>query len=148
MKSCWKRIENKKISAYYQVGCKAVAMIIGIVPEMEEENEGNRKWEIMEFGTTWYICGATLHRTGHAEKVSIVMLLEIRIPRGHKFRDQWEFRRKYPEYDCYIAAAIDIDLVADMDSDQVPSDGHNDERAHITIVTFLTNVCFTSKHLW
>jgi len=51
-------------------------MIIGIVPEMAAANEE--------------ICGATLHRTGHAEKASIVMLQvqEIRIPRGPKFRDQ------------------------------------------------------------
>ena len=30
-----------------------------------------------------------------------------------------------------------FDFVADTDGDQVPSDGYNDGRAHITVVTFL-----------
>jgi len=60
------------------------------------------------------------------KKAVIVMLQEIQIPRGSKFRVQRDFRRKYPEYVCYIAEGSDIDLVADMDGDQVPSDGYND----------------------
>jgi len=39
------------------------------------------------------------------KKAAIVMLQEIRIPRGSKFRVQRAFRRKYPEYECYIAKA-------------------------------------------
>ena len=72
------------------------------------------------------------------KKAAIVMLQEIRIPRGSKFRVQRDFRRKYPEYEShgYIAAGSDVDLVADTDGDQVPSDGYNDGRAHITVVTF------------
>ena len=60
------------------------------------------------------------------KKAANVMLQEIWIPRGSKFRVQREFRRKYPEYECYIATGSDIDLVADTDGDQVPSDGYND----------------------
>ena len=101
----------------------------------------------MESWTTWYTCGATLHRTGHAKKAAIVMLQEIRIPRGSKFRVQRDFRRKYPEYECYIAAGSDVDLVADTDGDQVPGDGYNDRRAHITVVTFLHKCVFRPKAL-
>ena len=71
------------------------------------------------------------------QKAAIVMLQEIRIPRGSKFRVQRDFRRKYPEHEYYIAAGSDFDLVADTDGDQVPSDGYNDGRAHIKVVTFL-----------
>jgi len=71
------------------------------------------------------------------KKAAIVMLHEIRIPRGSKFRVQQDFRRKYPEYECYIAAGSDIDLVADTDGDQVPSDRYIDGRAHITVATCL-----------
>jgi hypothetical protein len=69
------------------------------------------------------------------------------IPRGSKFRVQRDFRRKYPEYECYIAAGSDVDLVADTDGDQVPSDGYNDGRAHITVVTFLHKRVFCPKAL-
>jgi len=65
------------------------------------------------------------------KKAAIVMLQEIWIPPGSKFRVQREFRQKYPEYECYIAAGSNIDLVADTDSDQVPGDGYNNGRAHI-----------------
>jgi len=71
------------------------------------------------------------------KKAAIVMLHEIRIPRGSKFRVQQDFRRKYPEYECYIAAGSGIDLVADTDGDQVPSDRYIDGRAHITVATCL-----------
>ena len=71
------------------------------------------------------------------KKAAIVMLHEIRIPRGSKFRVQQDFRRKYPEYECYNAAGSDIDLVADTDGDQVPSDRYIDGRAHITVATCL-----------
>jgi len=81
------------------------------------------------------------------KKAAIVMLQEIRIPRGNKFRVQRDFRRKYPEYECYIAAGSDVDLVADTDGDQVPSDGYNDGRAHITVVTFLHKRVFCPKAL-
>jgi len=81
------------------------------------------------------------------KKAAIVMLQEIRIPRGSKFRVQRDFRWKYPEYKCYIAAGSDIDLVADTDGDQVPSDGYNDEGAHITVVTFLHKRVFHPKAL-
>jgi len=49
------------------------------------------------------------------KKAAIVMLQEIRIPRRSNFRVQRDFQRKYPEYECYIAAASNIDLVADTD---------------------------------
>ena len=81
------------------------------------------------------------------KKAAIVMLQEIRIPRGSKFRVQRDFWRKYPEYECYIAAGSDVDLVADTDGDQVPSDGYNDRRAHITVVTFLHKRMFCPKAL-
>jgi len=55
------------------------------------------------------------------------------------------FIQKYPEYECYIAVGSDIDLVADTDGDQVPSDGYNDGRAHITVVTFLHKSVFCPK---
>jgi len=80
------------------------------------------------------------------KKAAMVMLQKIRIPRGSKFRIQRDFRRKYPEYEYYIAAGSDIDLVEDMDDDKVPSDGYNDGRAHITVVTFLHERAFTPKH--
>jgi len=75
------------------------------------------------------------------------MLQEIRIPPGSKFRVQRDFRRTYPEYECYIAAGSDIDLLADTDGDQVPSNGYNDGRAHITVVTFLHKRVFRPKAL-
>ena len=68
-----------------------------------------------------------------------------RDPRGSKFRVR-DSQRKYPEYECYIAAGSDIDLVADMDGDQVPSDGYNDRRAHITVATFLHKRVLRRKH--
>jgi len=81
------------------------------------------------------------------KKAAIVMLHEIRIPRGSKFRVQRDFRRKCPEYECYIVAGSDVDLVADTDVYQVPSDGYNDGRAHITVVTFLHKRVFRPKAL-
>ena len=45
----------------------------------------------------------------------------------------------------YIAADSDYDLLADTDSDQVPSDGYNDGRAHITAVTVLHKRVFCPK---
>ena len=69
------------------------------------------------------------------------------LPRGSKFRVQRDFRWKYPEYECYIAAGSDIDLVADTDGDQVPSDGYNDGRAHITVVTCMHKRVFRPKAL-
>jgi len=81
------------------------------------------------------------------KKTAIVMLQEIRIPRCSKFRVQQDFRRKYPEHKCYIAAGSDVDLVADTDGDQVPSDGYKDGRAHVTVVTFLHKRVFRSKSL-
>jgi len=81
------------------------------------------------------------------KKAAIMMLQEIRIPRGSKFRVQRDFRRKYPEYKCYIAAGIDIDLVAVTDSDHVPRDGYNDGRAHITVVTILHKSVICPKAL-
>jgi L-rhamnose isomerase len=77
------------------------------------------------------------------KKAAIVMLQEIWIPRGSKFRVQRDFRRKYPEYECYTAAGSDVDLVADTDGDQVPSDGYNDGR----VVTFLHKRVFCPKAL-
>ena len=98
----------------------------------------------MESWTAWYTCGATYITQAIRKIAAIVMLQEIRIPRGSKFRVQRDFRRKYPDYECYIAAGSLIDLVADTDSDQIPSDGYNDGRAHITVVNFLH--CFAPKH--
>ena len=46
-----------------------------------------------------------------------------------------------------IATGSDIDLVADTDCDQVPSDGYNDGKAHITVVTFLHKRMFRLKTL-
>jgi len=43
------------------------------------------------------------------KKTAILMMQEIRIPRGSRFRVQREFKWKYPEYKCYIAAGSDID---------------------------------------
>jgi len=54
---------------------------------------------------------------------------------------------RYPEYECYIAAGSDIDLVADTDVDQVPSDAYNDGRAHITVITFLPKRVFRPEVL-
>jgi len=81
------------------------------------------------------------------KKATIVMLQEIRIPRESNFRVQRDFWRKYPEYECYIAAGSDVDLVADTVGDQVPSDGYNDGRAHITVVAFLHKYVFCPKAL-
>jgi len=75
------------------------------------------------------------------------MLHKIRIPRGSTFRVKRNFRRSYQEYKCYIAAGSDIDLVADTDSDQVPSDRYNDERLHVTVVTFLHKRVFRPREL-
>jgi len=75
------------------------------------------------------------------------MLQEIWIPRDSKFRVQRDFRRKYPDYEFYIAAGSGVDLVADTDGDQVPSDGYNDGRAHITVVNFLHKRVFCPKAL-
>ena len=58
------------------------------------------------------------------KKAAIVLLEEIWIPRGSKFRVR-DSQRKYPEYECYIAADSDIDLVADTDGNQVPSSEDN-----------------------
>ena len=77
------------------------------------------------------------------KKAAIVMLQEIQIPRGSKFRVQQYFRRNK----CYIAAGNDIDLVADTDGDQVPNDGYNDGRARITVATFLYKRVFRPKAL-
>jgi len=101
----------------------------------------------MESWTTWYTCGATYIAQTMRKKAAIVMLQEIRIPRGTKFRVQRNFRRKYPEYECYIAAGSDVDVVADTDGDQVPGDKYNDGRAHITVVTFLHKCVFRPKAL-
>jgi len=79
------------------------------------------------------------------KKAAIVMLQEIWISRGSKFRVQRDFWREYPEYECYIAAGSDVDLVADTDGDQVPNDRYNDGTAHITVVTFLHKRVFCPK---
>jgi len=52
--------------------------------------------------------------------------------------------RKYPEYECYIAAGSDIDLIADTDSE---SDRYNDARVHITVVAFLHKRLFAPNNL-
>jgi len=103
----------------------------------------------MESWTTWYTCGATLHRTGHAKESSNCNAAgDLDSSRKQlQCRVQRDFRRKYPEYECYIAAGSDIDLIADTDGDQVPSDGYNDGKAHITVVTFLHKRVFRPKAL-
>jgi len=53
------------------------------------------------------------HNFAILEEAAIVMLQEIWIPRGSKFRVLREFRQKYPEYEGHIAAGSDIDLVVD-----------------------------------
>jgi len=80
-------------------------------------------------------------------KSAIVMLQEIRTPWASKFRDQRDFWRKYQEYERYIAAGSNIDLVSDTDGDQVPIDGYNDGRVYITVVTFLHKRVFRPKAL-
>jgi len=67
--------------------------------------------------------------------------------RFRKFGVQRDFRRKYPEYECYIAAGSDIDLVVDTDGDHMPTDAYNDGRANITVVTFLQERVFRPKAL-
>ena len=47
-----------------------------------------------------------------------------------------------------MTAGSDVDLVADTDSDQVPIDGYNDVRAHITGVTFLHKRVFCPKAMF
>jgi len=66
------------------------------------------------------------HNFAIREEAAIVMMQEIWIPRGSKFRVLREFRQKYPEYEGLIAAGSDIDLVVDTHSNQVPIDGYND----------------------
>ena len=61
------------------------------------------------------------------KKAAIVMLQEIWIPWGSKSGVRRDFRQKYSEYEYYIAAGSDNDLVADTDGDQVPSDGYSEE---------------------
>ena len=43
--------------------------------------------------------------------------------------------------------AMVVGIVADTDDDQVPSDGYNDGRTHITVVTFLHKRVFRPKAL-
>ena len=123
-----KKWKTKRFQFIIKLDAVAMAMVVGIVSEMAAANECNRSLEcdFMESWTTWYTCSTNLHRAGHAKESSIVMRQEIRNPRGSKFRVQRDFWRKYTEYECYIAAGSDADLVADTDGDQVPSDGYND----------------------
>ena len=101
----------------------------------------------MESWTTWYTCGATLHRIGHAKESSNCNAAGDPDSSRKQVGVQRDFRRKYPEYECYIAAGSDIDIVADTGGDQVPSDGYNGGRAHITVVTFLHKRVFCPKAL-
>ena len=101
----------------------------------------------MESCTTYYTCGATLHRTGHAKESSNYNAAGDPDSSKCKFRIQRDFRQKYPEYESYIDAGSDIDLVEDEDSDKVPVDGYNNGRAHITVVSFLHNRVFRPKAL-
>ena len=80
------------------------------------------------------------------QKAAIVMLHEIRIPRGSN-KVERDFRRMYPKYEATIAAGSDIDLVAGTDDEQVSSDGYNYGRAHITVVIFLHKRVFRPKAL-
>ena len=75
----WK---SKGLQFIIKLDAVVVAMVVGIVEEIAAANECNRLCDSMESWITWYTCGATLHRTGHAKKAAIVMLQEIRIPRG------------------------------------------------------------------
>ena len=65
---------------------------------------------------------------------------DLELIRGQRF---WEVHW----YECCISARSDIDLVADTDGDQVPSDGYNDRRAHTTVVTFMHKRVFCPKAL-
>jgi len=122
-------------------------MVVGLCKRWQPQTSATGKvisWNLGPFGihvAQPYIAQAML------KKIAIVMLQEIWIPRGSKFRVQRDFQRKYPEYECYIAAGSDVDLVADTDGDQVPSDGYNDGGAHITVVTFLHKRVFSPKAL-
>ena len=76
------------------------------------------------------------------KKAAIVMLQEIRIPQGINFRVHRDFRRKYPEYECYIAAGSDIDLVAETSNLFIQQ-----EIVHITVVNFLHKRVFRPEAL-
>jgi len=82
------------------------------------------------------------------EKAAFIMLEEIQIPRESTCKVQQEFKRKYPEYECYIAAGNNFDLVADTDSHQVSRDGYHDGRAHFPVITFLHKRVFRPKALY
>ena len=93
----------------------------------------------METGTTCIYAAQPYIAKVMREKAAIVMLQEIQIP--------WRRNWKYPDYECYIAARNEIDLVADMDSDKVLHDRYNDTRTHITAVNFPQKIVFRPKHL-
>ena len=99
----------------------------------------------MESWTTWYTCSATLHRTGHAKESSNCNAAQDPDSPGKQIQSLARFfMRKYPEYECYIAAGSDIDLIADTDSE---SDRYNDARVHITVVAFLHKRLFAPNNL-
>jgi len=65
-----KKWKIKRFQLIIKVDAVAVVMVVGIVSETVAAKEGNRTCDFMESWTTWNICGATLHRTGHAKESS------------------------------------------------------------------------------
>ena len=70
---------------------------------------------------SWNLGPLGIHAAQHyiaeamRKKAAIAMMQETRMPRESKFRVQRDFRRKYPEYECFFAASSDVDLKADTD---------------------------------
>ena len=140
-------MDNKEISVQYEVWCSG---------------SGNSRWNCVRDGSrkrvqqAMWFHGILDHLVymqqpyvaqAMRKKAATIMLQEIWISRGSQFRVQRDFRWRCPDYECYIAAGSDIDLVADIDGDKVPSDGYNDWRVHITVVTFLHKRLFSPKVL-
>ena len=67
---------------------------------------------------------------------AVVILQEILIHKGTKTKVQREFKHKFLEYDCYIAAGNHIDMEKD-DNDVALPEEYARSAAQITVVTFL-----------
>ena len=50
---------------------------------------------------------------------AIVMLQEILIHKGKKTKVQREIKKKFPEYDCYIAAGDHVDVGKDETDEEL-----------------------------
>ena len=67
---------------------------------------------------------------------AVVILQEILIHKGTKTKVPREFKHKFLEYDCYIAAGNHIDVEKD-DNDVALPEEYARSAAQITVVTFL-----------